>query len=340
VWRYLSLGALLGGYRENLATDDFRLFGSMILRLPALLFGGGATGIVAAVLAAALVIAGIRAGKLNPLLAAVTALVVLGPLLPLGALWPIVRPERYLLLVAWTVATGLAVFATAIRWRPIAFLMLAAIGSASLLAGLSERAYLIRGAPSGLSRHYAFLMQSDAPNALLIDRSAPYLNNQLNGMAEAYRLHGNELKTRIFGFDELRDGAIPEGLALRAWSAACACFAPVSLDEARARAATPALDLSRPLAFALQWDARSRLVTWRGGPYEQGVFTIGFEQWPGRYTFKNQAFRSDGGAKIFWPDSAKPFRFFVRYFSTEGWETRSPTLVVRFDETRSVAWHR
>jgi hypothetical protein len=327
LWRRAVLGGFVGGYQgPGLTVDDLSNTAKTFAALPNALLGHGAPMIAAVVVVVAVAIALLWRRQLNAILTLVLLGVLLLPLVPLGVLGAIVTPDRFFFVVWLALACAIAWGASTVVASPalrIAVYAIVAFAAYENLVAVRASA----GPQSAVARIYAFVVNGDPSTTLVIDKGQPYVNNQLNGLIYTYGALAPERRhATVAGRDEVSSLAPTQRLFV--WSPQCDCIAPTTADDVRRSAVhevAPTSDRPAP-RVEIEYQTRDRTMRWKAGPYTDGIWTIRFENAPGLWTIKYDAWRRTGGANVFWPDAERPFRFFVRFESPEGWAVRTPVL--------------
>ena len=340
LWRYAVLGHFLGGYQTTgWSYQDLANTARTFANLPNALLGHGVPFAAAALAVIVIAALALWRKRMNAAFALVLLAVVMLPLVPLGVLGAILAPDRFFFALWLVFACVLAWGASAVvRSVPLRVLVYAVVGVSAYQNLMEIRA--ATGPQSDLSRIYGFVLNGTAREALVIDKGQPYLNNQLNGLAFAYRtLAPNHDRARVLGRDELGDVAPDGSTSWFAWSQECRCVAPTTVAVQRAAVREYAAGGDRPPpAVDIWFDARNQTLRWKGGPYTDGTWTIRFESVPDLWTVKYDSWRPTGGANVFWPDVNRPFRFFVRFESPEGWAIRTPVLSFTPGNASHFSW--
>lgn len=265
-WRVIVLGNVVGGYEHHVEFSLSDLLISYARMLP-LLFGENFIGYLAFAALVILLLLNTRRRDYWLMLAASAALLL--PLAPV-AIWPgILSPNlRYLFVVWWTVAMGVAVLAgrnSGYLARSIYRIILVGfIGVAAIQANSAERKALIIHAQS-FEALYRFAL-TNGPNDVLIPPSEitklpmSYWQFMYNGFLSAVSIHGvPKPRPKLLSSIEAITAIDTEKVHVFRYDVGCRCVKDVSSTVPALLSSLPSLPTKR--------ESRKLLIRFSPLPY-------------------------------------------------------------------------
>jgi hypothetical protein len=330
-WRRAMLGDAVGGYggaQPLLSPGSVAAMAQAVARFPAELFGRAwVPALLVALPAAVLALRGRRAWLGFAVVAAACVL------LPL---WPLVNgpgfhgPDRYLYVLWWVAAAGLAAALRGATLRlPLAAAWRDAVGLG--LAGLLVLAAALQSAAVARPREEAmrafdavgrFIAARDARDAFVAPDAVLASYWYVTSLCEIRRIAGASCPQALIPGWPLDERV--ERLSVYDPAAGAMADASARLADERRRA--DAIDRTRPLSVALSLDGG--VARWRFGPHREGQYFV-VSPTLGRYPLPPQG-------ELRTAQGEMPFQ--VQFDAREGWRTASPVLVVR--PGQPVAWSR
>jgi hypothetical protein len=330
-WRRAMLGDAVGGYggaQPLLSPGSVVAMAQAVARFPAELFGRAWVPVLLVALPAAVLALRGRRARLG--FAVVAAACVLLPL------WPLVNgpgfhgPDRYLYVLWWVAAAGLAAalrgatlrlpFAPA--WRDALGLGLAAL---LVLAAALQSAAVARPREEAMRAFDAvgrFIAARDGRDAFVAPDAVLASYWYVTSLCEIRRGAGASCPQALIPGWPLDERV--ERLSVYDPAAGAMADASARLADERRRA--DAFDRTRPLSVALSLDGG--VARWQFGPHREGQYFV-VSPMLGRYPLPPQG-------ELRTAQGEMPFQ--VQFDAREGWRTASPVLVVR--PGQPVAWSR
>lgn len=342
-WRWFMLGTLVGGYQSyNTSKADIVHIFRTLWHIPVMILGAGVLSrivMIAGLLGLALLVGWCRR---RIAFALVCLLALLGPLAPLTLFPGLFSPNRYLLVVWWSMAAACALIMQRLsrgrRWRVWAAIALWV--AVSLVAGREMRREQLRSQPwfDSFETQGRFLWAAASDRIFLIRppfhvaRYVAAIKSECTGAGSAPIVIDDQADLEIQTRLGLVGGAACSNASVWAYNESGCRMEEITTEFRRQQAESRARVQESALRIDLQFVGHA--IRWQLGPYEQGIYLM-VRLSEGRVMdqihFLPQGQRDATGGGV--------FDFFLRYNSPEGWTTYSPVL--RFDRRKGVVtWRR